>query len=436
MKSDKGKKAAAAILIFVAVTLVLYVVQSLYFDKSGIAETEYVLNYVQKDVIEVDGFAVRDEYQDDNGANKLILYKDNNKVYVPVIGDSEGVAVKDTIAVAFDSTEQADAYLKINELNERKNELTDLKNLEGMSKVSLTYLNSQIYKTVQDYVSCISDGDFESINNAVDSFCNNITSKQIATGYNYDFSGLIAECESDISALEPLIKEKEYVMSPCAGYFISTVDGYEHTVSYSDIKAGNINPHAVSDLYSSVPAAEKNAYGKIITQHIWYLLTDIPIEKASEIREGKTVYVGFPERGISEIPMSVYDISDVNNGIITVTLKCKYLNEDLAVLRKEKVQITVSEYKGFKISNNALNKNAEGLDGVYVLSGNIAQFTPINIVYYGTDYVIAHNYEAYYTDEDGNLVYDEEKNASYRKLKAYDSIIVKGTNIEDGKVIN
>ena len=436
MKSDKGKKAAAVILIFVAVTLVLYVVQSFYFDKSGIAETEYVLNSVEKDIIEVDGFAIRDEYLEENGANKLILYKDDNKVYVPVIGDSEGVAVKDTIAIAFSSTEQADAYLKINELNERKNELTDLKNLEEMSKVSLTYLNSQIYKNVQDYVSYISNGDFKSINNSIDDFCNGITSKQIATGYNYDFSGLIAECEEDISNLEPLVKEKQYILSPCAGYFVSSVDGYEHTVSYGDIKAGNINPHAVSDLCSEVPAVEKNAYGKIITQHVWYLLTDIPIEKASDIREGKTVYVSFSERGISEIPMSVYDISDVSNGIITVTLKCKYLNEELAVLRKEKVQITISEHKGFKISNNALVKNAEGLDGVYVLSGNIAQFTPINIVYYGTDYVIAHNYEAYYTDEDGNLVYDEEKNASYRKLKAYDSIIVKGTNIEDGKVIN
>lgn len=436
MKSDKGKKVAVGILIFVAFTLILYITQSLYFDKTGITETEYVLNYTQKDIVEVDGFAVRDEYRGENNTNKLILYKNKNKVYVPIITDSSGVAVKDTIAVAFDSTEQADAYIRITELTERKDELSDLKNLEEVTKTSLSYLNSKIYKNVQDYVTCISNGDYRAVYDVADSFCTSVTSKQVAMGHSYDFSGLIAECDEEISSLEAMIGEKEFVTSPCAGYFVSTVDGFEEAVSYNDIKSGDVKPHAVADLDSEVPSVTDSAYGKIITQHVWYLLTDIPIEKASEIKEGKTVYVAFPERGISEIPMSVYDISDVNNGIITVTLKCKYLNEELAVLRKEKVAITVSEYTGFKINNNALVKNNEGIDGVYVLSGNIAQYTPINILYYSDDYVIAQNYVAYTTDENGEQIYDEEKTSSYRKLKAYDSIIVKGTNIEDGKVVN
>ena len=49
--------------------------------------------------------------------------------------------------------------------------------------------------------------------------------------------------------------------------------------------------------------------------------------------------------------------------------------------------------------------------------------------------VINSYYRAYKTDDDGNRVVDSEKTASYRTLKTYDSIIVKGTNIEDGKVI-
>lgn len=436
MKSDKGKKVAVGILAFVAVTLVLYIAQFFYFDKTGITETEYVLNYTQKDVVEVEGFAVRDEYKEENGVNSLILYRDKNKVYVPIISDSSGVAVKDTIAVAFDSEEQADAYIRISELTERKDELSDLKNLEEINKSSLSYLNSKIYKDVQDYVAYISAGDYKSVGDVSDSFCMSITSKQIALGYSYDFGELIAECDREISSLEATVGEKEYVTSPCAGYFVSTVDGLEESVSYQDVKEGNVQPHAVADLNKKVASADGSAYGKIITQHVWYMLTDIPIEKAAEIKEGKTVYVSFPERGISEIPMNVYDISDVSEGIITVTLKCKYLNEELAALRKEKVAITVHEYTGFKISNDALVKNSEGIDGVYVLAGNIAQFTPISILYYAEDYVVAENYITYITDEDGNEIYDEEKTSSYRKLKAYDSIIVKGTNIEDGKVVS
>lgn len=436
MKSDKGKKFAAGILVFVACTLVLYIAQSFYFDKTEITETEYVFNYVQKDIIEVNGFAVRDEFAEENGKNKLILYRDRSKVYVPVISDSSGVAVKDTIAVAFDSAEQADAYTDIAELTKRKNELTDLKNLVNLNKTSLTYLNSRIYKNVQDYVKSVSDGDISTAHDVADLFSTSVMSKQVSLGHSYDFSGLISDCEENISLLEATIGNKEYITSPCAGYFVSTVDGFEESVSYSKVISGDIEPNSVSDLYEKKPIKTDDAYGKIISQHIWYMLTDIPIEKAAQIKEGKIVYVDFPERGISEIPMSVFDISDVKNGIITVTLRCKYLNEELATLRKEKVVITVSEYNGFKISNSALIKNTEGIDGVYVLSGNIAQFTPISILYYGDDYVVAENYIAYITDENGNKIYDEEKNSSYRKLKAYDSIIVKGTNIEDGKVVS
>ena len=95
----------------------------------------------------------------------------------------------------------------------------------------------------------------------------------------------------------------------------------------------------------------------------------------------------------------------------------------------------MSEYEGIRISNDALIKNEEGIDGVYVLSGNVARFTPIHIIYYGNDFVLAEKYIAYKTDKKGKKVIDEEKTSSYRSLAVYDSIIVKGTNIVDGKVI-
>ncbi len=436
MKSDKGKKFAAGVLIFVSITLVLYVAQSFYFDKTGVVETEYALNYVQEEILNVQGYAVRDEYREKDGVNTSILNKDTDKVYVPIISDSASVAVNDNIAVCFDSENQADAYIKIKKLEERKEELTSLKSFEELSKISVTYLNSQIYKTVQDYVGYLSEGNFEELDRSVNSFCNNITSKQIATGYSYDFSLLIDDCDSQITSLEALVGSKEYVSSPYAGYFVSVVDGYEQTKLYDDILSKNIAGQEAAALINSEPAAVKNAYGKIIAQHTWFMLFDVPIEQAATIKEGKTVYVDFSERGINDIPMTVYDISDVKDGIITVTLKCKYLNEELAVLRKEQLSITIAEYEGIKISNEALIKNSEGLDGVYVLSGNVATFTPIDILYYGQNYVVAQKYTAYTTDEDGNKIVDAGSTAAYRELKIYDSIIVKGTNLQDGKVIS
>lgn len=435
MKSDKSKKFSAAVLVFVAVCLLLYIVQAMYFEKTAIVEIEYAYSDVEEEIINAEGFAVRDEYRDENGVNSSILYKNSNRVYVPIIPDSANVGVNDNIAVSFEGESQADTYLKIRELEEKKESFSNMKSYEALSKIDISYLNSQVYKSVQDYCELLSEGSYGLLDDKIDSFCGYMTSKQIATGNSYDFSGMIAECEEKIKNLTSSVGSKEYITSPYAGYFVSSVDGYEQTKLYSDVKNKNTEPNEAAVLLKSNPSVIENAYGKIIAQHTWYLIFDVSIERAASIKTGKTVYVDFPERGIENIPMSVYHVSEMQDGSVTVTLKCKYLNEELAVLRKEKISISVAKYEGIKISNEALIKNEEGIDGVYVLAGNVARFTPIHILYYGTDFVIAEKYTAYKTDKDGNSVVDEEKTSSYRELSVYDSIIVKGTNITDGKVI-
>ena len=229
----------------------------------------------------------------------------------------------------------------------------------------------------------------------IDNFCSYVTSRQIAVGNSYDFNGLITDCENKIKNLESVVGSKKYITSPYAGYFVSLVDGFEETVSYKDVADKKVSANKGDELLNTSASPAENVYGKIIAQHTWYLIFDISLEEAESIKTGKIVYVDFPERSIDNIPMTVHNVSELKDGKVTVTLKCKYLNEKLAVLRKEKLTITVSEYEGIRISNDALIKNEEGIDGVYVLSGNVARFTPIHIIYYGNDFVLAEKYIAY-----------------------------------------
>ncbi|MBQ8503751.1 MAG: hypothetical protein IJ491_05685 [Clostridia bacterium] len=436
MKEGKGQKFSVAVLIIVAVSIVLYMVQSAYFSRTGKIETEYALKSTQKEVLSVEGFAVRDESRIVDGKNTSILYKNSNKVYVPVVSDSVNVAINDVIAVAFENENQADSYLEMRELEEKKSNLTQLQAQKDLSRINVIYLNSQIYSAAQSYAGAIADGDFSALSEAMDEFRENVTSKQIATGESIDFSSMIESYNSKITSLETGLSAMDYVRSPFAGYFVSEVDGYENAKAYDDIVQKKVQSLEAERLINSQSETYENAYGKIIGQHTWYLLFDVSIEDATIIKTGKSVKVDFPERSIYEVPMTVYDVSDLKDGMITVTLKCKYLNERLAVLRKEKLSITIEEYEGFRINSAALLKNEEGIDGVYVLSGSFAKFTPINILYYGDGFVIAEKYVAYTTDKDGNKIIDEKKTASYRELEAYDSIIVKGTNITDGKIIS
>ncbi len=435
MNNGKGQKFSVAVLILVTVSIFLYIIQGVYFDKTGKIETEFALRTTQKEVLSVDGYAVRDENRNSDGKNTSILYKKTDKVYVPVVSDSVNVAVNDVIAVCFNNESQADAYLEIQEYKEKKKALERLQSQENMSRVNVLYLNSQIYSTAQKYSQVLSDGELSSLPEVIDSFTKSMTSKQIATGKSIDYTALIESYNDKIKKLEAGIKATEYVRSPFAGYFVSQVDGFENNKSYDDVSEKKIEASEATELISSKASKVENAYGKIIGQHTWFLLFDVPLDTATIIKTGKQVIVDFPERSIYDIPMTVYDVTERKGDKITVTLKCKYLNEQLSVLRKENLSITIEEYEGFRISSSALTQNDEGIDGVYVLAGNVAKFTPVNILYYGGDYVVADEYIAYKKDKKGNMIIDEELTATYRKMKAYDRIIVKGKNITDGKVI-
>ena len=166
-------------------------------------------------------------------------------------------------------------------------------------------------------------------------------------------------------------------------------------LSYDDVKDRNLKPKTGEKLISAENEVYENIYGKIVGQFTWYFVYDLSASQISSVNEGSIVYVNFPGRGIENVKMSVYDITEADDSVITVTLRCKMMNEDLVTLRKEKAEIVIKKYTGLKINRSAIVKNDEGIDGVYVLSGNLVEFSPVDIKYYGDEYVIADKYYIY-----------------------------------------
>ncbi len=436
MNTSKDKKIAIGMLVAFAVIAVLYFAQSAYSKSTGKIEYDYALRYTQEDKLHVTGFAVRDENRVKDGKNISVLTKDSSKVYVPVLADSANVGKKDVIAVTFDDELQAENYIKVQSLKEKLADLRELKSQGDLSYVNVVYLNSSIHNSVDDYVDCISDNNLSRIADAIDAFTAKMSTKQIATGDSFDIDSKINELKDEIKALEKTYESSGSVKSSYAGYFVSSVDGYESLKSYDEVEEKKVSVNEGERLIKSEKTLNENAFGKIIAQHTWYFIFDTSITDASVIKTGYYVTVDFPDKGIEDITMKVYNVSELNGDTITVTLQCTSMNEKLAELRIENAAITVKDYDGFRIDSSAIVENDEGLKGVYVIRGNYVQFTPITVLYYGEDYVIADKYTAYKEDEDGNKVVDEEVTASYRALKMYDQIIVKGMNITDGMVID
>ncbi len=432
----KDQKIALCMLVAFVVLALLYTAQNIYSKSTGKIKYEYAFRYTQQEKLSVRGFAVRDENRIKNGKNISLLVKDDDKVYVPVLTDSTNVGKKDVIALTFGTESEAENYIKSRQLQQKLDDLQNLKSQGNLNYVNVVYLNSSIYNSVDDYVGLINSNDFSALDGSISNFISKISTKQIATGSGFNIDDRIKDVKKELKSINKLYNKTGEVKSAYSGYFVSNIDGYEAVKSYDDVKNKKVSVNEGDKLISSERAINDNVFGKIIAQHTWYFIFDTSITDASVIRTGYYVSVDFPDKGIEDVDMLVHSVSELNGDTITVTLQCTSMNEELANLRIENAAITVKDYSGFRINSDALVENSEGLKGVNVLLGNVVKFTPVSVSYYGDDYIIAKPYVVYKEDEKGNKVVDEKATAKYRSLNLYDKIIVKGMHIEDGMLIN
>ncbi len=432
-KMSRDMKTVLIMLIVFGVIVLAYIGQDIYFSAAGKVETEYISLTNEKEVVSVNGFVVRDENRKDAAGEPIsILYMQNGRIYIPTVSDSTSVAFGDTIALSFSNEQQAQDYEQAMELQSKIDYLQSLQSQESLSYVNVVALNSEISAAIHDYLALIDSNKLTSLEEAVRKINYKITTKQIATGSTPDFSKLLKRYEKQKKNLNTEALRSAGVLSPYAGYFVSGVDGYESKYDFASLASGTVDAKEVGELMDSKPDKTTGAYGKIIGQHTWYLLCTMPQNRASIVKKGYYVTVSFPEKGLYDLPMRVQSVSNRADDNVAVVFKCTLMNEALSSLRKEKAEITVKTYEGFRISNEALLENEEGLTGVYVLSGKRVVFKPIRVLYYADNHVIAR--EAVYYKENGEI--DTDKTPSLPVLEAYDRVIVKGKNLYDGKVIN
>lgn len=427
MKKSKDFKTVVIMLAIVAAIVLAYVARDIYYDYSGAVRTENIFSTVERETVSVEGFVVRDE----NREVGSILKKQNERVYVPIVSDSASVAKGDSIAVSFDSEGQAEAYQQYLELETKIENFKQLQDQENLSYVNVVALNSEISSAIHNYMKLVDSNKLSEIESAINKINYKITTKQIATGTKMDFNSSIKSYEKDMKALKKSFGKLNKVTTPYAGYFVSTVDGFETAYDYQKIKSEPITSAQVNELLKKKPEAGSGAFGKIIGQHTWYYLCNMSLTTASTLKKGYSVSVSFPDKGLYDISMTVQSVSERAGDTVAVVLKCTLMNRELSTLRREKAEITVHTYSGFKINAQALTTNEEALTGVYVLAGRRVVFKPVIIVYSSNETVIVK--PAVYYKDNGEI--DTEKTPYLPQIEAFDSVIVKGRNLYDGKVI-
>ena len=430
MKKTRNFKTVVIMLCIAGVIVLAYAVQGFYFSYTGSVETEYIFETDDKQVVTAEGFVVRDENRTQNKKNISILEKSGDRTYVPVVSDSASVAKGQTIALSFENEQDAKAYNESLVLEEKIDHLTQLQDQGNVSHINVMTLNSEISSAVNDYMKILESGNYSGLDESVRNISYKITTRQLATGTKLNFSPLISQYKKQKKSLLKTISGKKAVKTEYAGYFVSRVDGYESAADYKSIAEGKIDSAGTQKLLEAKPEKTENTFGKIIGQHTWYFVCNLPLNEASVVKTGYYVDVSFPDKGINNLSMSVQSVSSRAGDTIAVVLKCTSMNREISALRKERAQITVKTYTGLRISNEALTMDENGTEGVYTLNGKRVSFKPVNIIHYGDNYVIATAVTFY--NDDGSVDYKKTADA---EIKAFDQVITKGRNLSDGKVI-
>ena len=432
MNRKKDRKIALTILGVFALIVLLYVGIDFYFDYTGPVQTLPLYPVEEHQNITVQGFAVRDEAHMENGNNISILKKQSGKVYIPIVDDSASVAVGDSIAVSFDTAQQAELYSRVQLYEKKIVDFEQTQSLEHPSVVNAVNLNTDISSSLNAFLAQAESGNYAELDTAQRNLNLKIITKHIASGGNINVAEDIRKYAEKKAQLERKIRSKSFVTSPYAGYFVSDVDGYETACDYNALSKGNITTELVDSLFQMEPNKPENSMGKIIGQHVWFFVCNLSAEDAASMKPGHQVVVDFPKENLYSIPMKVRAVSEQTEGQVAVVFQCTQMNDAISKLRTETAEITVNTYNGFRVSNHLLVENTEQLTGVYVLAGKRVVFKPVKKLYEANGYTIVG--PALYYLENGEL--DTKKTPDKPVLENYDQLIVKGKNLYDGKVIS
>lgn len=370
-------------------------------------KTEFALKETVYKTIDAECFVVRDEE---------FIKNDSVGTSVSFVNDGERVARGDTVSVIFNSSQDAAAYLKAEELKKCIEHYEELSGQANFQPLNINSLTKKINNELFDYLDSVETRNFLKATSSVELLRDSVTGKQIATGKTLDLQDKLAELNDELASLNSNNLEFTEIKTENAGYFISGSDGYENTLKFDDI--GNLTVKDVKKAIKSKPQKiDSEVVGRTVSSFKWFIVCVVDTEKTVDITNDRKIYLNFPESGIEKLSVKVHKIGERKDNETVVIFSCDEMNENLSDFRIEKIEIITDEYSGFKISNSAI-RTVEGVQGVYIVRGNLMGFRKIKIVY---------------TTDDYSIVVNPENSSGFIKL--YDKVITEGVDLYDNKLI-
>lgn len=395
--------------VVLSIIIISYIVYNAFAYSYSPVDTQRITEETTiEETISFKGFALRDEKIIDNTASGTVI---------PLAHDGKRVANGDDIAVVCQNEEQAAAYTKLMSLKQELERYKSINDPDGIQELSADKLNAEISSAYNNIMDSVTSGTYDGLSDALTAYADKCATKQILTDGSIDLSSKLTALESEINALSSQNINYSSVKAPESGYYINTIDGYESVLSYSD--ALTLTSEQIAAAINTNPtAASGNSLGKIVESYKWYIVGETESKNSSAFKKNSKITVNFPKEGVNHISMRV-ESAATQGDKTTVILSCSLMDETFANMRIEDVQVVTKSHTGYRVPSNVIRFDDENNAGIYVLRGKIITFIPVEIIY---------------TEDDFAIVSSSSSNG--KSVRLYDEVIIKGKDLEDGKVIN
>jgi hypothetical protein len=212
------------------------------------------------------------------------------------------------------------------------------------------------------------------------------------------------------------------VESTESGYYFSHCDGYESQLSVKDLDSVPSSELRALLRREVEPQISATSAGKIVTDYKWGIVMEIPFHDAQNFSEGKQYQVMLEELGDEKITVKLQrSIVEYGSDTVVLVFVCTDMPIGFNYTRYQNVSVVIGETKGFRLPITSI-RELDGVTGVYVLKGRVVEFREIAPVLM----------------TDGAILVDStaEPTSKHKMLNQYDTVIVRGKELQIGKIIS
>lgn len=405
--------ATTLILVLLVAMIALYVIAQVIANLNAPYRIATAYTYEADDETTFSGYVVREE---------SVLPSQESGVLDITRSEGERVGKGQKIATVYSDSSAVDREAQLDTLYAQRDQLDFALDQSGGSTVAVK-LDSSIQSGIFSMLTNLNDHQYTALEGDISELEALVIKRDYSAG-GEDTETLQAkrdDVQSQIDTLEAQQqRDAKAVTAPSSGLFSAVVDGYEAVLTPEILET--MTPSQLAGVKADSTITSN--VGKMIYGDTWYYAANMDEQTAASYKVGSTVTLRFVKELSRDLTMTVYRVSDSQDGQKLVVFSCNDYLTEVTLLRRQTANIIHHSYSGIRVPTEALRVE-DGVTGVYCLVGMQAVFKPVDVVYQGS---------SYYLVEPSKLE-DDTENTSSSRLREGDSVLITAMELYDGKVI-